>query len=175
MQIIHTAFRRFSNWLILEIKKSKREFESKIIHKQKLFYKYVRQHITSRVSTPLLNKQDGTLCESNKDVAETLAEYFGTVYTQSPTTRVPVSASPRNPISLERINLSTDLIESELQTLRENSSPGPDDLPPKLLKLGATFLASPVLKILQTSFFSGTLPPAWLQACLTPSLKKATN
>nr|VZI12352.1 unnamed protein product [Spirometra erinaceieuropaei] len=53
-------------------------------------------------------------------------------------------------------------------TLNESKSPGPDDIPPKLLKEFAAELAKPLSMLFQASFEAGGLPDDWKSARITP-------
>ncbi|EFA12433.1 hypothetical protein TcasGA2_TC005244 [Tribolium castaneum] len=49
--------------------------------------------------------------------------------------------------------------------------PGPDQIPPKLLRTCAASLSGPLAKMMTKSFLQGTLPYEWLQATITPLYK----
>ena len=63
-------------------------------------------------------------------------------------------------------------IEGIYNGLHINKSPGPDEIPSRILKYCATEI-SPVLQIIFTQFMlSGVLPNDWLSANITPVFNK---
>nr|VZH96736.1 unnamed protein product [Spirometra erinaceieuropaei] len=76
--------------------------------------------------------------------------------------------------SVSDILFSEGIVRRELEALNESKSPGPDEIPPKLLKELASELSVPLSMLFQTSFDTGTLPVDWKLAHITP-LHKGGN
>ncbi|BHF59610.1 hypothetical protein SprV_0100257100 [Sparganum proliferum] len=93
------------------------------------------------------------------------------------TVRLPgemVLSTPRKELptpSVSHILFSEGIVRRELEALNESKSPGPDEIPPKLLKELASELSVPLSMLFQTSFDTGTLPIDWKLALITPLYK----
>lgn len=163
---------RFSNQLKDEIRDAKNKYEHSILDKPKAFYSYVRKHIASKVSVPLVRRADGNLCSSFMETADTLAEAFASTYNLSLVANVcPVMVSG-NVSRLSDIDFSPLIVEKHLKQLSVDTAPGPDQLiSAKLLKNCATSLSLPLSNIMTSSFKAGELPTEWLTATVTPLYK----
>ncbi|BHF66068.1 hypothetical protein SprV_0200908200 [Sparganum proliferum] len=75
--------------------------------------------------------------------------------------------------SVSDILFSEGIVRRELEALNESKSPGPDEIPPKLLKELASELSVPSSMLFQTSFDTGTLPIDWKLRTLLRSTKKS--
>lgn len=62
-----------------------------------------------------------------------------------------------------------------LLSLDQNKSPGPDLLPPLLIKKCAQHLCSPLHKLFRTSLDTGVFPNKWKTAYITPIYKDGEN
>ena len=62
-----------------------------------------------------------------------------------------------------------------LNNLNISKSPGPDGLPPRILKEYSQVLSSPLALLLNTSFSLGQLPTMWKNANITPVYKKVNR
>nr|VZH96341.1 unnamed protein product [Spirometra erinaceieuropaei] len=69
---------------------------------------------------------------------------------------------------IESVSFDEATVRKELMTLNESKSPGPDDIPPKLLKELAAELAKPFSMLFQASIEGGCLPADWKSARITP-------
>ncbi|BHF76590.1 hypothetical protein SprV_0501968900 [Sparganum proliferum] len=72
---------------------------------------------------------------------------------------------------METVQFTEGMILTELQRLKESKSPGPDEIPAKILKELAGELAKPLAKLFHTSFETGYLPSDWKSAWITPLYK----
>ncbi|BHF80034.1 hypothetical protein SprV_0702315800 [Sparganum proliferum] len=77
--------------------------------------------------------------------------------------------------SVSHILFSEGIVRRELEALNESKSPGPDEIPPKLLKELASELSVPLSMLFQTSFDTGTLPIDWKLAHITPLYKRGSR
>ncbi len=62
-------------------------------------------------------------------------------------------------------------VKKILKSLKKDKSPGPDGIPPLLLKEWAEEISYPLSNIFQTSLDSGRLPKDWLTANASPIYK----
>nr|VZI34076.1 unnamed protein product [Spirometra erinaceieuropaei] len=72
---------------------------------------------------------------------------------------------------LETVQFTEGTVLKELLRLKESKSPGPDEIPAKILKELAGELSKPLSMLFHTSFETGYLPPDWKSAWITPLYK----
>ncbi len=65
---------------------------------------------------------------------------------------------------MESVQLSNVAVENILLSLNEHKSPGPDGLPPKILKILAPFIAEPLAHLFNLSLATGQVPNGWRTA-----------
>ncbi|BHF79037.1 hypothetical protein SprV_0602215400 [Sparganum proliferum] len=94
----------------------------------------------------------------------------GVVYTNEARFLPPSTEELPTP-SVSHILFSEGIVRRELEALNESKSPGPDEIPPRLLKELASELSVPLSMLFQTSFDTGTLPIDWKLAHITPLYK----
>jgi len=76
---------------------------------------------------------------------------------------------------LSNIFCNTNEVEKLLKNLNIYKSPGPDSLPPRILKECVSVLSSPLCFFFNKSFSTGKLPHLWKLANITPLLKKGSK
>ncbi len=70
----------------------------------------------------------------------------------------------------------TDFTPRELTKLKTNKSTGPDKLPARFLKDGATIIAEPLSHIINISIMTDTVPKELKETLVTPIyIRKETN
>ncbi|BHF66445.1 hypothetical protein SprV_0200946200 [Sparganum proliferum] len=72
---------------------------------------------------------------------------------------------------IETVQFTEGIVLTELLRLKESKSPGPDEIPAKILKELAGELSKPLSMLFHTSFETGYLPPDWKSAWITPLYK----
>lgn len=82
--------------------------------------------------------------------------YFSSVFTQEHS-NLPELANIIND-RLSRILCTTSEVEKYLKTLNAHKSPGPDSIPPRILKECAQELSTPLCALFNKSFSTGLLP-----------------
>jgi hypothetical protein len=66
-------------------------------------------------------------------------------------------------------------VELILKKLDEQSTPGPDELHPRIMKHLAQYISSPLAKLFRKSIDDGRLPAAWKTAIVKPMFKGGTK
>ena len=59
--------------------------------------------------------------------------------------------------------------------MRDNAAPGPDEIPPILLKMLRDEVAQPLTKLFQRSIEEGRIPEDWRNANVVPIFKKGSR
>ncbi|BHF81690.1 hypothetical protein SprV_0802482300 [Sparganum proliferum] len=151
--------------------RTRREFEKKLLQKAtqnpKLLYSYLRRSTRNRHQIPLIRTTDGVEIADSKDKAAYFSQFFQSVYTNEARFLPPSTEELPTP-GVSEVLFSEGIVRRELEALNESKSPGPDEIPPKLLKELASELSVPLSMLFQTSFDTGTLPIDWKLALITP-------
>ncbi|XP_011675592.2 uncharacterized protein LOC105443737 [Strongylocentrotus purpuratus] len=132
----------------------------------KSFWSYIKTCRSENIGIPTL-RTPSKLCASALDKAETLNDYFQSVFT--PHQLQPLVQKGPSPFpTIGHLHVHRTGVEKRLQQLDPSKASGPDELPPKLLKLVAREIASPLSFLFQQSYNSGIVPAQWKQALVTP-------
>ena len=107
------------------------------------------------------------------DKAETLNNFFSSVYTREDLSNVPElrECLYSNGVSLSEVRVTPQAVKDKLKKLDINKAQGPDMIPPKVLKELCEDLCSLFNKSLET----GNLPSEWNTAVVTALFKKGSK
>jgi len=139
------------------------------------FYRYVNNKIVSKSGVAPLKDSNGVLLTDDHSKADTLSNYFGSVFTVDDNQIKCVSLSSdvnNDPQKLSDINFSIDDVYRILRKLKPKNSKGPDGYSAVFLKNLASSIAFPLTILFNESFCTGTIPSVWKQAMVVPSFKK---
>ena len=164
--------RTFSNNLKTNIQQARTAYETTIAESpnSKKFYKYIRRSLNTAVKIPQLKNCDGKPTSTESEAAFIFAESFFKSYAASIYSRTtPVTSSIEQPLS--NVEFTESIISKKLSHLK-NSSPGPDNISPTLLKKCSNSLSFPLSLLMQKSFLTGKLPSDWKLAYVKPIYKK---
>lgn len=170
--------KNFSKTLKAQIDEARGKYEENIVNSRdvKKLFKYIRCSLSTKVTTPFLQRRDGTLCSDNLESAEELCRFFSEVFTQEPKDgNMPKMCSPRVISSIDNIDITAELVTRHIGKLKANSTPGLDQISSQLLKACADSLALPLSIIMRKSFSSGQLPDLWKTAVVTPIFKSGNK
>ena len=101
-------------------------------------------------------------------------EFFFPVFTSEDCDNFPEFEYVTNS-KLSNILCDTKEVEKLLKNLNIYKSPGPDSLPPRILKECASVLSSSLCFFFNKSFSTGKLPHLWKLANITPLSKKGSK
>ncbi|KAG5885003.1 hypothetical protein JTB14_003536 [Gonioctena quinquepunctata] len=91
-------YRQYSNWLDLTIKQARLNYENSSIERYKTFYSYFRQHLSSKVSEPII-WSNGQMSSLNSKRADIPASHYESVYKEE--TGGPLPQSSNNMSNME--------------------------------------------------------------------------
>ena len=161
------------------IRKGKIDYERKLAGNIKTdcksFYRYVKRKRLVKTNVGPLQSETGELIMGNKDMADQLNNYFGSVFTKEDINNLPEIAGDRGSNEMEElseIQVSREVVLGKLNGLKADKSPGPDSLHPRVLKEVATEIVDALVIIFQNSLDSGVVPEDWRVANVTPLFKK---
>ena len=97
------------------------------------------------------------------------------MFTAENTSCIPEPATRHAVVPLDDIIISRCSIEQKLRALKATSSPGPDDIHPRVLKELSQTLSLPLALLYRKSINTGELPDIWKQAWIVPIHKKGSK
>ena len=158
------------------IRNRKKETEKNVIKYRKsnpkLFYSHINRakKTKSRIG-PLLNDANETVVDPLEQ-AQIMNKYFASVFTRTdeepPTPRELVDDSQE----MTDINITAEMVRDAIDELKEYSAPGPDNIPPKVIKELKEELIVPLTILFRKSLENGKIPDDWREANVTPLFKK---
>ena len=163
------------------LKVIKREYEKKVANDSKenpkVFWKYVQNKLKVNTSIGALNKTDGSLALSDREKAETLNEFFSSVFTRENTNNIPLlgECTYSNGVSLSDLRVTSKAVKDKLNNLNPNKAQGPDNIPPRVLKELSEELSVPLSLLFNKTLETGILPQDWKSAEVTALFKKGSK
>ena len=94
----------------------------------KRFWKYVKQKTKSKSSIGNLQKNDGTLTQTDNEKANELNKFFASVFTRENVSNIPTVQDLNFDRPLETIDISATEVEKLLHELNTTKSMGPDNM-----------------------------------------------
>ena len=111
-------------------------------------------------------------------MAEELNKHFSSVFTREDTSSLPVPETKFNGSEVERLGqlvVTPDVVASNINSMKENKSPGVDWISPKILKETVEQISSPLAHVFNMSLPEGIVPLKWKEANSIPLLKKGSR
>lgn len=137
----------------------------------KAFWNHINRRLTNKESIPRLQKPDGTFTDNDEEKAQTLSEFFASVFTIEPTYEDQPIPTPSSTFPNE-ICFSIERVRKEVERLNVAKSGGPDSIPPRILHETRDFICEPLCHIFQLSWDAGRLPTEWKEADISAIFKK---
>ncbi len=134
------------------------------------FWRYVNSKLSSRTGLPVIQREDGSLAETDHEKATAMNEYFASVFQDDKTGKMNFDDEKVKPS--RTVSFPPELVYAHLFRLPAKFSAGPDGLPSILFKKLAFQLSQPLSSIFEVSFHTGSLPSDWLESLVTPIHKK---
>ena len=180
-----------------KLKAVKKEFEKKLASECKVnpkaFYKYANFKSKANHRVIRLKNKDGKIQLSDKDNAETLNNYFISVFEKendcpeliiNESTELLWEETPNDPFiykgkvasgSLDDVELTLEEVEEMLSKIDPTKSNSPECIHPRIIKECAVTLAPALHYIYQMSLKTGSVPPQWKKGTVTPLHKGGTR
>ena len=157
-----TRYRHLKNQLRALTRRLRYNFESDIArdakYSPKKFWSYVKSRTKTRSRIPVLRRGDGTLASSSIEKAETLNEFFSSVFTDEKVDNVPEERREFRGNYISNFEITQTTVEEKLKTLNPGKTPGPDKWHPLFLKSVADIISLPLSILFQKSLNEGILP-----------------
>ena len=145
---------------------------SKIKTDNKIFWNYVRSKTKTKSIVTKLEMPDGNLTTTDQETADTLNNYFSTVFEVEPDEPLPEFENRTFTQPLEDISITNSIVDKVLSALNAGKSQGPDQIHPKFLKETKDLLIEPLTIIFQKSLNENTLPAIWKKLMSVLFLRK---
>jgi hypothetical protein len=136
----------------------------------KLLYSYMKSKTITTNTIKELQNEDNEPVSDDQEKAELFNKYFGSVF-NLPQDLEEEPITPKDIPIIDLIYFSPDEIIKKINLLKTHSSPGPDQITPKVLKELAHLLALPLSIIFNKSIQEGAVPEDWKMANVTPIYK----
>ncbi|MDW0208719.1 MAG: reverse transcriptase family protein, partial [Nitrososphaeraceae archaeon] len=174
-------FKKLRNMVRKETRKVSSRFQQEIAasckQNPKKFWRYVNSKTKSFKpvgNITVINERSGYCCvlESDIDKANAFSEYFMKVCSiNSFITDVSVNII-MPPNSMPDITISENSINLKLQKLKSNTSPGPDNIHPRVLHELKDVISPHLKSIYEQSLIDGKIPVDWNHSSITVIHKK---
>ena len=179
----YDAYKEALNAATNEVRKSKRNFEHKLAQNiksdSKSFYAYVRNMQNVRDKVGPLEDNAGYIITQGFLMAEELNMHFiSSVFTREDTSSIPVPETKFKGSEGERLGqlvVTTEVVVSKINNMKENKSPGVDGISPNILKETVEQISLPLAHVFNMSLQEEIVPFEWKEANIIPLFKKASR
>ena len=176
------GYRRLTNQIKSLTRKGKRTMEKTIAKESKRnpksFWRYAQTKLKTRAGMPDLEiptENGKKFTKNDQEKADTLQDYFSSVFTQESLTNLPPFGERDFKEELINMDITESMVKDKFKKLKVNKSPGPDKIHPRVLHEIADIISTPVTYIFNTSLRNKTLPTEWKRANVAAIFKKGSK
>ena len=137
----------------------------------KTFWSYAKSRLKTKEQIPTLTKPDGSTASTASDKAETLNNFFASVFTVEDLNNMPTAPPYTVSEVIYSILITPELVKKKLEALNPNKSPGHDSWHPYFLKKLADAICIP-LSILYNKSLKEGAHDCWRKAIIAAIYKK---
>ena len=168
-------YKELNKILKKKIKQRIKDFENELALKSKTnpkqVYAYMNKVIKVKDTIRAIQSKDGSIETNGKKIADTLNDFFASVFTKSDGFESPTIIKTSS-CSCQDLEFNEIIVEIYLNKLDTNKAIGFDKVHSKILRECSKVLAEPLSIIFNKSFQSGSLPKMWSCANIVPLFKK---
>ena len=135
------------------------------------FYKYVNNRLSCHTGVGVLRDNNGSLYATDDSKAELLNNYFSSVSTKDDGVLPEFDRLVPENVEFSNVTFTPENVMKAIRKLKNNTSCGPDGLPPILFRKLASHLALPLSLLFNNSMSVGRIPDDWKKAIITPISK----
>ena len=136
----------------------------------KTFYSYINSRRKVRKRIGPLREEDGEIVTDPERQAEIFNAHYASVFTKSDGAQPMIRKFTNE--KLEDVDITTEIVANLIDELKENSSPGPDEINNRVLKELKNELANPLQMLFRESLDKGEVPSGWKESVISPIFKK---
>ena len=174
--IDYKEYKEQNNKTIATIRDAKAGYEKKLIvnykKRPKPFFKYMRSKQKTKTTVRNLKKENGDLTGNDTETANLLQKFFLSTFTHEDETTTPELPLKIVESQMEDLTITRQEVCNLMKSLKEDKSPGADNVHPKVLSRCHETLSHPLQLIFSQSLLEGKLPQQWKDANVTPLHKK---
>ena len=177
--IDHVKYNEQNNKTISVVRDAKANYEKKLIQNYKRnpkpFFKYMRTKQMTKSTLRQLEKEDGAMTASDLETANLLQEFFTSIFTDEDISTTPALDTRHITTQMTDIIVTEAEVCHIMNQLKENKSPGSDNIHPMILKRCSGTLSIPLCLIFRKSLEEARLPQEWKDANITALHKKGSK
>lgn len=151
-----------------------RQTENAITYDIKCFWRYVQSKTKDIKTVPTRMYYNNNLASDGVAVANFFCEYFKSIYSKSNHVDVAFEYIVSQ-LHIPSLNVTCDEIGKCLNELSVKKGPGPDGLPPSLLRHCSDSLIKPLFLLFNMSLDSGVFPSIWKHTFIVPVFKSGNR
>ena len=148
----------------------------------KAFWKFSQQKLKTRSGIPDLitkvggNNNSDTFTKNDQEKADTFSKQFSSVFTTEPDSNdMPYFEEKTYEEALSTIEITNKVVMEKLKNIKQNKSPGPDNIHPRVLFEVRESIYKFITIIFSTSLRTKTLPVEWKHARVSAIYKKSNK
>ncbi len=171
-------YKDFNKVVRRELNKAKRDYingglSESVKENPKAFWSFISKIRKEEAGVADL-KVNNKIITKDSDKAEALSDQFANVFTREDTTYIPTlgKSSVRD---IPDLLISEEGVLKQLNNLKDNKAPGPDGIPPWILKMTAEEVSPILTDLFQHSIDESYLPWQWREANICPIFKKGNK
>lgn len=164
-----------NNALKLKLDNARRAFEHDLAtaESNKRLFKYIQRNLNSKLTMVALKDPVTQELLDNKSMAEAFAENFDKSFSLQQSPSLPVlPASTRVSNAIESIFFTVEKVKEALESMKKESSPGPDEIPTIILQRCSDAVGPLLSGAMQECMSLGRIPKQWKMSIVTPLFKK---
>ena len=140
----------------------------------KKYFSYVNSSKRNKSRIGPLKNKEGEFIIRPKEQAEAMSEFFSSVFTKNDD-ESPAKTATNGDKFLEDVEVTEERVKNLIDGMRENAAPGPDGIPPVILKMLRDEMAEPLAILFRRSIDDGMIPDEWRDAQITAIYKKGSK
>ena len=140
----------------------------------KLYFSYVNSAKKNKSKLGPLKNENGEFIIGPKEQAETMSEFFSSVFTRS-NDDPPAKTAINGNNSLSDIEVTEERVKSLIDGMKEISAPGPDCILPIVLKTLRDEVSMPLTILFRKCIDDGSIPDEWRDANIIAIHKKGSK
>ena len=168
-------YTRYKNSFRALTRKLRRDFEIDISKdlkdKPKVFWSYAKSRLKTREQISTLTKPDGSPAATPQDKAETLNNFFASVFTVEDLDNIPPAPAFSADEVIFSVLITPEIVRDKLSALKPNKSPGHDQWHPYFLREISDAICIPLSILFQKSLKEGA-HDSWKKAIIAAIYKK---
>jgi len=161
------------------VRNKEKEIAQDIKKNPKKFWCYANSKTKTRsgISDLVMNQGNNieALTNNDKEKADTLSEFFSSVFTVENDDDYPLLKELDLDYSMPELEIKEEKVRKRLHDLNISKSPGPDNIHPRILHDLFDVLSKPVTIIFKNCINSTTVPDEWREGCITAIFKKGSR